>query len=428
MSYKIGIIGLGYVGLPLAVEMGKAFITVGYDTNQNRINEISGGYDKNLEVTKKELKSSKKINFTSNDRDLSECNIFIITVPTHVYKNNKPDLKPIKDATKTVAKFIKDKSIIIYESTFYPGLTEEVCVPILEKISGMKYLTNDKNSFKGFYCAYSPERVNPGDKKQKLRDIKKIISASSPASLFKVEYIYNKIIDAGTIKARNIRVAEAAKVIENAQRDVNIAFINEMALFLNKLDLQSRDVLEVAETKWNFLPFKPGLVGGHCISVDPFYLIDKANKIGFDLQMTSSARRINNSVAKNIYLQINRILKKKKIIKKSLKILVMGITFKENCPDTRNSKVIDLVNLLNNNGHKVDVIDPYVNERNNRSLSNIRFVSSIKTKVYDVIILAVPHRMFRKYKLPTLKRLAKQKHIIYDIKNFYKSDEVDGIL
>ena len=361
----IAIIGLGYVGLPLAVEFGKKYKVIGFDINRGRIKELKTGKDSTLEITDQELKDAIHLSYTNNVENIKKCNIYIITVPTPIDKHKKPDLEPLIKSSKLVGGLIDIDDIVIYESTVYPGATEEVCVPILENQSGLKFN-------KDFYCGYSPERINPGDKQHRITDIKKITAGSTPEISTIVDRLYQEIITAGTYKADSIRVAEAAKVIENTQRDVNIALINELAIIFNKLDIDTESVLDAAATKWNFLPFSPGLVGGHCIGVDPYYLTHKAIEVGYEPEMIIAGRRLNDSMGPYVVNQVTQIMNNKRIDVPEANILIMGLTFKENCPDIRNTRVADLVAEFNNLGCNVDVYDPLVNKEEAFNEYNIK--------------------------------------------------------
>ncbi len=409
-NYRIGIIGLGYVGLPLAIEFGKKFNTIGYDSNNKRINYLLKGIDQNNEIKNKIIKRSKKLLLTNDVEKLNQCNYFIITVPTPIYNNKKPNLKFIINATKLVAKKIKKNDTVIYESTVFPGTTEEICVPILEKISKLKHN-------KDFFTGYSPERINPGDSKHTLTKIKKVISGSNPNIANKINLLYRSIIKAGTFKAPSIKVAESAKVIENTQRDINIAFINELSIIFNKLDIDTNEVLKAAKTKWNFLSFNPGLVGGHCIGVDPYYLSDKAKSVGYNPEIILAGRKINDSMGKYIANQIKKILKKNKIkLENKTRILILGIAFKENCSDIRNTKVIDIYKNLNKLRVNVDITDPYVNKDEVRFEYGINLLSykKIRYNNYKIIIHAVNHSKFKKINFTKLK---KNGCLIYDVKS-----------
>jgi UDP-N-acetyl-D-galactosamine dehydrogenase len=418
---NIAIIGLGYVGLPLAVEFGKFFNTIGFDISKSRINELISGKDKTLEVEEKDLKLSSKLTFTTNSRDLIHCNIYIITVPTPIDTNNNPDLKPLISSSQTVGGLLKNSDIVIYESTVYPGATEEVCVPILEKTSKLKFNEN-------FYCGYSPERINPGDKNHRLSSIKKITSGSTPDIAEIVDELYKVIITAGTHKTSSIKIAEAAKVIENTQRDVNIALINELSLIFKKLEIDTESVLEAAGTKWNFLPFRPGLVGGHCIGVDPYYLTYKALQLGFEPNMILSGRKINDSVSIYIVDEVLQLMNSKNIEVKGSKILIMGLAFKENCPDIRNTRVIDLVKGFEAVNATVDVFDPLVNKIDSIKEHGIDPSKAPIPNKYDAIVLAVAHDEFIALSAHHIKSFGREKHVLYDVKYILGVNDVDGRL
>ena len=416
---KITIVGLGYVGLPLAIEFAKKRDVVGFDLNQNRINSLNNGYDENLETTKKELKASKNLVFTNKITDTRDCKIFIVTVPTPIDNNKKPDLRMLKNASKSLGKIIKKNDIIIYESTVYPGVTEEICAPILEKNSGLKFN-------KDFFCGYSPERINPGDKKHRLPSITKVTSGSNLRIATIVDELYKEIIKVGTHKAPSIKVAEAAKIIENTQRDVNIALINELSMIFNKLEIDTRSVLDAAETKWNFLPFKPGLVGGHCIGVDPYYLAHKALEAGHNPKIILAGRKVNDSMSIYVIKKLKELIKKKKINKSNARALIMGVTFKENCPDIRNSKIFDIVNQFKKLKIKFDICDPWVDRAEIKNKLGIELINKPKNKNYDIVLLAVAHNQFKKISLKQIRSFMKKKHIIYDLKHIFKGNEVDG--
>ncbi|MBS1486813.1 MAG: nucleotide sugar dehydrogenase [Bacteroidetes bacterium] len=404
---KIGIIGLGYVGLPLAVEFGKILPVVGFDINQSRIDELKKGIDRTLEVDSHELKEAKNLSFSFAPADLKEVNYFIVTVPTPVDEFHVPDLRPLQSASKTVGAVLKKGDVVIYESTVYPGCTEEVCVPILEKESGLKFNID-------FFAGYSPERINPGDKQHRLPTIKKITSGSTPAVADKVDQLYGKIIKAGTHKASSLKVAEAAKVIENSQRDLNIAFVNELALIFQKIGIDTHEVLAAAGTKWNFLPFKPGLVGGHCIGVDPYYLTHKAESLGYHPEVILSGRRINDNMPVYIANEVIKLMAKNQLPIYSGKILVLGLTFKENCPDIRNSKVVDVIRELSSFGANVDVYDPQADAEEVKHEYNLALVKTLDKK-YHGIVLAVSHREFASLDWNALK----EPHaVVYDVKGF----------
>jgi len=419
---KICIVGLGYVGLPLAVAFAAKYKVTAFDINSSRIKELENNYDKTLEIDSEILKSvQQNVLFISDLDDAKGCNIYIITVPTPIDKNKKPDLKYLKIASQTVGKKIKKDDIVIYESTVYPGATEEYCVPILEKNSGL-ILNED------FYCGYSPERVNPGDKKYTLEKIIKVTSGSTPYIATKIDNLYKEIITAGTYKAENIKVAEAAKVIENTQRDLNIALINEFSIIFNKLDINTESVLKAAATKWNFLQFKPGLVGGHCIGVDPYYLTYKAQEIGYTPKVILSGRKMNDDMGAYIADQVSALMVSKSIHIVDSNILIMGLTFKENCPDIRNTMVANLNNMFEILNANVDVYDPWVNEEDALDEYGIKLISyPIKGK-YDAIILAVAHDEFKILSLEQIKVFGRESHIIFDVKCLLSAKESDGRL
>jgi UDP-N-acetyl-D-galactosamine dehydrogenase len=418
---RIAIIGLGYVGLPLAVEFGKHFHTVGFDIKAQRIAELRAGKDSTLEATRAELKSATRLKFTSRISDLKRCRVFLVTVPTPIDNYKRPELTPLIKASETVGQVLKKGDVVIYESTVYPGCTEEVCVPVLEEHSGLKFNTD-------FFAGYSPERINPGDKEHRLTTIRKITSGSTPEIAEFVDSLYGAIIKAGTHRASSIRVAEAAKVIENTQRDVNIALINELALIFNRLGIDTEEVLLAAGTKWNFLPFRPGLVGGHCIGVDPYYLTHKAQEIGYHPEMILAGRRLNDNMSIYVANEVVRRMNLRKIHVKGSRILVMGMTFKENCPDVRNSKVVDVVRELEKYGAKVDIYDPWVDGNEAHHEYGLKPVKKPRKAGYDAIVMAVAHKEFRDMGLAKIKALAKREHVLYDIKYVFRPHEVDGRL
>jgi len=420
-SKKIALIGLGYVGLPLAVEFGKKRSVIGFDINQHRINDLKNGIDSTLETTSEELKDAVHLSYTTNLEDIKDCTIFIVTVPTPIDKHKRPDLTPLEKSSETVGSVLKKGDIVIYESTVYPGATEEVCVPILEQQSGLKFN-------KDFYCGYSPERINPGDKEHRVTTIKKVTAGSTPEIATEVDELYQEIILAGTHKASNIKVAEAAKVIENTQRDVNIALINELALIFNKLDIDTESVLEAAGTKWNFLPFRPGLVGGHCIGVDPYYLTHKAIEVGYNPEMILAGRRLNDNMGSYVVDQVSKLMIKKRVHVVDANILIMGLTFKENCPDLRNTRVVDLVEEFGSFNCNVDVYDPWVNKDEAVHEYNIKPIDTPVEGKYDAIVLAVAHNEFKELSLEQIKAFGRDNHVLYDIKYLLKADEVDGRL
>ena len=414
---KIGVIGLGYVGLPLAIEFSKKYEVIGFDVNSKRIKQLISGKDNTNEVENDELKKSS-MNFSYNESDLSHCNVFIVTVPTPINDDKEPNLSPIVEATKTVSKYVKKGSFIIYESTVYPGTTEEVCVPLLEEISKLK-LNDD------FFVGYSPERINPGDKVHTITKILKITSGSSKKAALFIDDLYGSIITAGTYKASSIKVAEAAKVIENTQRDVNIALINELSKIFNILDIDTSEVLRAAETKWNFIPFKPGLVGGHCIGVDPYYLTHKAQQVGYNPEIILAGRKINDGMSEYVAEKFIEALDKKNINVSKAKVLVMGLTFKENCPDLRNTKIIDIVSSLKLKGLDVKVSDPICSISEAKDLYGIDLIQDLGEETYDGLIFAVPHDNFTKMSIEDAKKICKSNHIIFDLKNILNSDQVD---
>ena len=434
MKNKIAVIGLGYVGLPLAVEFAKEYEVVGFDIYQQRIDELENAHDRTLELTREQLKEAiaNDMKFTCKLEDISTCNIYIVTVPTPIDKNKRPDLTPLIKASESIGEVLKKDDIVIYESTVYPGATEEDCVPVLERVSGLKFNTD-------FFCGYSPERINPGDKKHTVTKILKVTSGSTPQVAKKVDDLYASIITAGTHKAPSIKVAEAAKVIENSQRDINIAFVNELAMIFNKLDIDTNAVLEAAGTKWNFLPFRPGLVGGHCIGVDPYYLTHKAQEVGFNPEIILAGRRINDNMGIYVANQVIKLMIKKGHKIEGAKVLILGITFKENCPDIRNSRVIDVINELKEFGCDVYVTDPWADKEEVKKEYDIDLIQNSKFKIqnYDSVVLAVAHDEFKelnsKFKIQNSKVANSdckanfpRKLVTYDIKNILA--DVDGRL
>ena len=419
---KIAIIGLGYVGLPLAVEFAKKYPVVGFDIFQARIDELNSGYDRTLELEAHDVKEALEngIIFSSNIEAIKACTIFIVTVPTPIDKNKRPDLTPLIKASETVGRVLKQNDIVIYESTVYPGATEEDCVPILEKFSGLKFNQD-------FFCGYSPERINPGDKTHTVTKILKVTSGSTPKIADKVDNLYRSIITAGTHKASSIKVAEAAKVIENSQRDINIAFINELSIIFNRLGIDTHEVLEAAGTKWNFLPFKPGLVGGHCIGVDPYYLTHKAQEVGYNSEIILAGRRLNDNMGIYVANQVIKLMIKKGHKIEGSRVLVLGITFKENCPDIRNSRVIDVISELQEFGVSIDVYDPWASANDVKHEYGLELIntqhSKLNTSDYDAIVLAVAHKEFQ-----TLNIQKENNQVIYDIKSSLPKSLVDGRL
>ncbi len=419
--FKIGVVGLGYVGLPLAVEFGKKYPTVGFDINQQRIKELQSGTDRTLETSNDELAEATHLSYTDAVAELAQCNTYIVTVPTPINEYKQPDLTPLEKASELLGGVLKPNDIVIYESTVYPGATEEVCVPILERISGLTFNSD-------FFVGYSPERINPGDKEHRVTNILKIASGSTPATADTVDALYKSIIIAGTHKASSIKVAEAAKVIENTQRDVNIALINELALIFNKLGIDTEEVLLAAGTKWNFLPFRPGLVGGHCISVDPYYLTHKAQAIGYNPEIILAGRRLNDSMGSYIVTQVVKLMLNKRIHINEAKILMMGLTFKENCPDLRNTRVIDMINEFDSYGAKVDIYDPWVDPQETQHEYGLTPIETPQLDTYDAIILAVKHDQFIQMGVEKIRALGKANHVLYDIKYILPADQVDGRL
>jgi len=418
---KLAIVGLGYVGLPLAVEFGKTIATTGFDINKDRIEELKKGIDSTLEVEPELLKQASYLDYTTSLDQLKPCNVFIVTVPTPIDAHKRPDLTPLVKSSESIGKVLKKGDIVIYESTVYPGATEEVCVPVLEKASGLKFNTD-------FYAGYSPERINPGDKEHRVTTILKVTSGSTPDVAEFVDRLYKSIITAGTHKASSIRVAEAAKVIENTQRDLNIALINELAIIFNKLGIDTEEVLLAAGTKWNFLPFRPGLVGGHCIGVHPYYLTHKAQEIGYHPEVILAGRRINDGMGEYVVSCVVKEMIKKRIHVEGAKILIMGLTFKENCPDLRNTRVVDMVRELYEFNALVDVYDPWVNPDEAFHEYGIRPIKDLVNDSYDAVILAVSHDQFKAMGTEAIRKLGKEKHVLYDIKYVLPASEVDGRL
>ncbi|NNK14948.1 MAG: Vi polysaccharide biosynthesis UDP-N-acetylglucosamine C-6 dehydrogenase TviB [Desulfofustis sp.] len=418
---RIGVIGLGYVGLPLAVEFGKKYPTIGFDLSEKRISELCNGIDVTREVDGEELSRATMLECSSESDQLADCTYFIITVPTPIDSAKRPDLEPLKMASKTVGSYLNRGDIVVYESTVYPGTTEEVCVPILENSSGLRF-NHD------FYCGYSPERINPGDRNHRLVDIVKITSGSTPETAEKVDALYRTIISAGTFQASSIKVAEAAKVIENTQRDVNIALINELALIFNRLEVSTREVLEAAATKWNFLPFSPGLVGGHCIGVDPYYLTHKAQEVGYHPAMILAGRRLNDEMGKYVADRVIKLMLQKKIEVSGAKILIMGLSFKENCPDLRNTKVIDIIEEFRDYGLEVEVYDPWVDHEDARLEYGIEIIAFPAEGRYDGVVLTVGHQDFIDMEFKQIRSFMKDQAILFDVKNILPPQESDGSL
>lgn len=418
---KIAIIGLGYVGLPLAVEFAKKIPVLGFDINQARVDELRSGKDATLEISEEELSEAEYLSYSSEVDDLKESNVYIVTVPTPIDKHKKPDLTPLEKASFMLGGVISKGDVVIYESTVYPGATEEVCIPIIEKQSGLVFN-------KDFFAGYSPERINPGDKEHRLSNILKITSGSTPEVADYVDDLYKSIITVGTHKASSLKVAEAAKVIENVQRDVNIALINELALIFARLDIDTLDVLEAAGTKWNFLPFRPGLVGGHCIGVDPYYLVHKAQETGFEPSIIPASRYTNEYMATHIVQEVIKLMSQKRISIVDANILIMGLSFKEDCPDLRNTKVVDLLTELSPYNANVDVYDPWVNHKEAAHEYGLDLVGEPEKGAYDAIIIAVSHKQFKQMGAGGLHALGKDNHVLYDIKYIFNADEVDGRL
>ncbi|WP_292976353.1 Vi polysaccharide biosynthesis UDP-N-acetylglucosamine C-6 dehydrogenase TviB [Nitrosomonas sp.] len=417
-NIKLAVIGLGYVGLPLAVEFGRKRPVVGFDISQKRIDELQKGNDFTLETTREELAAAKHLTFTTNIEDLRACNCYIITVPTPIDDHKRPDLTPLVKASETVGKVLKKGDIVIYESTVYPGCTEEDCVPVLECVSGLKFNQD-------FYCGYSPERINPGDKEHRVTTIRKVTSGSTPVVADLVDGLYNEIITVGTHKAESIKVAEAAKVIENTQRDVNIALINELALIFNKMGIDTEAVLKAAGSKWNFLPFRPGLVGGHCIGVDPYYLTHKAQAIGHHPEIILAGRRLNDSMGVYVVSQVVKAMTKKRLQVEGAKVLIMGLAFKENCPDLRNTRIVDIVAELEDYNCKVDVYDPWVDKAEAQHEYDITPIEAPKSGDYDAIILAVAHQQFKDMGASAIRTLGKPGAVLYDLKYVLDPQESD---
>jgi len=415
---KLAIIGLGYVGLPLALEFSKKRSLVGFDIDKKRINELNSGIDKNLETTKEELNSIKQLIFTNDEKNLKLANCYIITVPTPIDEFKKPNLGPLLKASKIISKVIKQNDLIIYESTVYPGCIEEQCVPVLERYSKLKFN-------QGFFCGYSPERINPGDKKHTVSNIKKITSGSTAKIADLVDDLYNEIVTVGTHKASSIKVAEAAKVIENTQRDLNIALINELSILFSKMNIDTQAVLDAASSKWNFLPFKPGLVGGHCIGVDPYYLTHKAKEIGYEPRLILAGRELNDNMGNHVVSQLIKEMKKKKIQIKNSKILIMGLTFKENCADIRNSGIKSVISGLKKYNCNIDLYDPWADKKEIKKKYGINPILDPNRDTYDSVLIGVAHQKFKNTGINIIANYCKKKRVIYDLKNLFNSDKVD---
>lgn len=418
---KIAIIGLGYVGLPLAVEFGRLMPTVGFDINSARISELKNGIDSTLEIESEELTDTKLLQFSEKAEELRDCNIYIVTVPTPIDKHHRPNLRPLESASEMIGEVISKGDIVIYESTVYPGCTEEACLPIIERVSGLEYNID-------FYAGYSPERINPGDKEHRLNNIVKVTSGSTPEIAERIDQLYRKVITVGTHQASSIRVAEAAKVIENTQRDVNIALINELSLIFGRLEIDTLEVLEAAGSKWNFLPFRPGLVGGHCIGVDPYYLTHKAQEIGYHPEVILSGRRINDGMGEHVADSVVKLMTKKRIHVVDSRILIMGLAFKENCPDVRNTRVVDIISALGSYNSHVDVYDPWVDQEEAERSYGVSMVDKPRENHYNAIILCVRHREFEELGVEGIRKFGYGEHVLYDVKYALPRDGVDGRL
>ncbi len=418
---KIAIVGLGYVGLPLAVEFGKQLPTVGFDINRKRVSELQAGVDHTLETSAEELAASKQLLISADRADLADCNVYIVTVPTPVDGNNQPDLSPLVSASELVGSVLGRNDVVIYESTVYPGATEEVCVPVLERVSGLKFNVD-------FFAGYSPERINPGDKERRLTNILKITAGSTPETADFVDSLYRRIVTVGTHKATSIRVAEAAKVIENTQRDVNIALVNELAQIFKRLGIDTEDVLKAAGTKWNFLPFRPGLVGGHCIGVDPYYLAHKAQQTGYFPEIITAARRINDNMGVYVATEVMRLMTQKRIHIVDANILVLGLAFKENCPDLRNTRVTDILKELRLCNANIDVYDPWVDREHAQAEFGFTPVKHLEKNHYDAVVVAVAHDSFKEMGIDAIRALTKPNAVIFDIKYLFPAAAVDARL
>ncbi len=418
MEIRVGVIGLGYVGLPLALEFGKNYPTLGFDINQARVQDLLAGHDSTLEVSDEELKEAPFMSYSFSVDDLKNCNVYIVTVPTPIDEHKQPDLTPLVKASEMLGKVVTKGDIIIYESTVYPGATEETCIPEVERVSGLTFN-------KDFFAGYSPERINPGDKEHRVTNILKVTSGSTPEIAEIVDQLYKSVITAGTHKASSIKVAEAAKVIENTQRDVNIALINELSIIFNKLDIDTLEVLKAAGTKWNFLPFRPGLVGGHCIGVDPYYLTHKAQSVGYHPEMILAGRRLNDGMGAYVVSQLVKKMLTKRIHVDGAKVLVMGLTFKENCPDIRNTKVVDIVTELKEYKINVDVVDPWCSSVESEHEYGLSLIDEVKIDTYDAIIIAVGHNEFKELGAENIRAYGKDNHVLYDLKYILDKESVD---
>ncbi len=420
-NITLGIIGLGYVGLPLAVEFGKKIKTIGFDINAPRIDELKNGEDSTLEVEKELLLEAKMLSYTADVNELKNCDVYIVTVPTPVDKHKTPDLTPLVKASEMLGSVISKDDIVIYESTVYPGATEEICIPEIEKVSGLKFNTD-------FFAGYSPERINPGDKEHRVTTILKVTSGSNEKVADFVDNLYASIITAGTHKASSIKVAEASKVIENVQRDVNIALVNEFALIFNRVGIDTEEVLKASGTKWNFLPFRPGLVGGHCIGVDPYYLTHKAQELGYNPEIIQASRRVNDGMSEYIVSQIIKLMLKKRIHINNSNILILGLAFKENCPDLRNTRVIDIIEDLTEYGANLDVYDPWVDKAEAHHEYGINLIDQLENNKYDSILIAVAHSEFLELGAEKIHQMGKSVHVLYDAKYIFSANKVDGRL
>jgi UDP-N-acetyl-D-galactosamine dehydrogenase len=418
LNFNIAVVGLGYVGLPLAVEFGKKYPTLGFDLNTVRLAELQRGHDSTFEVDNDDLSGAQYLTYSSSLDDLEACNVFIVTVPTPINEHKQPDLTPLFKASETIGKVLKQGDIVIYESTVYPGATEEDCVPVLERVSGLTFNQD-------FFCGYSPERINPGDKEHRVTTIPKVTAGSTPEVAEIVDQLYRSIITAGTHKASSIKVAEAAKVIENTQRDVNIGLINELALIFNKLGIDTEEVLKAAGTKWNFLPFRPGLVGGHCIGVDPYYLTHKAQSVGYHPEIILAGRRLNDGMGAYVASQLVKAMLKQRIHVEGARVLVMGLTFKENCPDLRNTKVVDIISELQDFGVQVDCYDPWINSAEAEHEYGITPIAAPEAGDYDAMIMAVAHEQFAGMGVEQVRALGKPAHVLYDLKYILPADASD---
>ncbi len=418
---RIAIIGLGYVGLPLAVEFGKTLDTLGYDIDAARVAELQRGHDHTLELDDAELAAGRHARYSNSAADLAARNVFIVTVPTPIDAHEQPDLEPLRSASRLIAGVLKRGDLVVYESTVYPGTTEEVCVPLLEQGSGLRFNSD-------FFCGYSPERINPGDRQRRLPDIRKITSGSTADAADVVDALYRRIITAGTWRAPSIRVAEAAKVIENIQRDVNIALVNELALIFDRLGIDTLDVLEAAGTKWNFLPFRPGMVGGHCIGVDPYYLLHKSESVGYHPDLIHTARQVNNRVVAHVVTRVRVLLEGKAKALPQARVLVLGVTFKEDCPDLRNSRALDLVQMLSAAGARVDAYDPWADPRAVQRMDGVTLVAAPQAGAYDAVVLAVAHRQFRALDAAQVRALGTADAVVYDVKSSWPREAVDDRL